>query len=61
MGVLSQIPQRAVTAWIEDGIKIVGLKGIQPVGSGKQLLRLRIAAKTARGVGLRVRLITFGI
>jgi len=59
--VLGQVPQRAVAAGVEHGVKVPGLHAGQRHGAGQLLLRFGIGLETARGIGLGVFVVALGV
>src|SRR5471032_3703166 len=52
-----QVPQRAMTAWVEHGVEVVGVDRVQLDGVGQGLLGCRVASETTGLLGLCIRLI----
>jgi hypothetical protein len=59
--ILGQVPHRAVTAGIEDGVKILWLDAVEADCRGKLRLRCSIGLEPTREVGLEVRLVALRI
>jgi len=59
--VLGQVPHRAMTAWIEDGIEILWLDAVEADCRGKLRLCCGIGLEPMREFGLEVRLVALRI
>lgn len=60
-GILGQVPERTMAAWIEDAIEVIRVDGRQLFGRSQLCLGLGVCLEAVGRVGPGVRLVALGV